>query len=44
MNPGTATETLKGIETIEPAFGLPAIWISDEKKERAQISGYTVVD
>jgi len=44
MNPGTATETLKGIETVEPAFGLPAIWIGDDKKERAQIAGYTVVD
>ncbi len=44
MNPGTATETLKGIETTEPAFGLPAIWIGDDKKERAQIAGYTVVD
>lgn len=44
MNPGTATEVIKGIETIEPAFKLPAIWISQDKKERAQISGYTVVD
>lgn len=44
MNPGTATETMKGIETVEPAFGLPAVWIGDEKKERAQIAGYTVVD
>jgi len=44
MNPGTATETMKGINTTEPAFGLPAIWISEDKKERAQISGYTVVD
>jgi flagellar biosynthesis protein FlhA len=44
MNPGTATETLKGIETTEPAFGLPAIWIGADKKERAQIAGYTVVD
>jgi flagellar biosynthesis protein FlhA len=44
MNPGTATEVIKGIETIEPAFKLPAIWISEDKKERAQISGYTVVD
>lgn len=44
MNPGTATETIKGIETIEPAFQLPAIWISEDKKERAQIAGYTVVD
>ncbi len=44
MNPGTATETIKGIETVEPAFNLPAVWISEDKKERAQISGYTVVD
>jgi flagellar biosynthesis protein FlhA len=44
MNPGTATETIKGIDTVEPAFQLPAIWISEDKKERAQISGYTVVD
>ncbi|MBN2644245.1 MAG: flagellar biosynthesis protein FlhA [Desulfuromonadaceae bacterium] len=44
MNPGMATETIKGIATQEPAFGLPAIWISEDKKERAQIAGYTVVD
>ena len=44
MNPGTAIETIKGVETIEPAFNLPAVWISEDKKERAQISGYTVVD
>ncbi|MCK4502549.1 MAG: FHIPEP family type III secretion protein, partial [Desulfuromonadales bacterium] len=44
MNPGTATEVIKGVETIEPAFKLPAVWISEDKKERAQISGYTVVD
>jgi flagellar biosynthesis protein FlhA len=44
MNPGTATEIIKGVETIEPAFNLPAVWISEDKKERAQISGYTVVD
>lgn len=44
MNPGMATETIKGVETKEPAFGLPAIWISEDKKERAQIAGYTVVD
>jgi flagellar biosynthesis protein FlhA len=44
MDPGMVTETIKGIATIEPAFGLPAIWITDDKKERAQIAGYTVVD
>ncbi len=44
MDPGIVTETIKGIPTIEPAFGLPAIWITEDKKERAQIAGYTVVD
>ena len=44
MNPGTATETIKGVTTKEPAFGLPAIWIPEAKKEQAQIAGYTVVD
>jgi flagellar biosynthesis protein FlhA len=44
MNPGTALEPLKGVATTEPAFGLPATWISEDRKERAQIAGYTVVD
>ncbi|MBW1635205.1 MAG: flagellar biosynthesis protein FlhA [Deltaproteobacteria bacterium] len=44
MDPGTVTETIKGIPTKEPAFGLPAFWITEDKKERAQIAGYTVVD
>lgn len=44
MDPGIVTETIKGIATVEPAFGLPAIWIAENKKERAQIAGYTVVD
>ena len=44
MDPGMVTETIKGLATIEPAFGLPAIWITEDKKERAQIAGYTVVD
>ncbi|HKL24782.1 MAG TPA: flagellar biosynthesis protein FlhA, partial [Desulfuromonadales bacterium] len=44
MDPGTATETLKGLATTEPAFGLPATWIGDDKKDRAMIAGYTVVD
>jgi len=44
MNPGIATEPLKGVATTEPAFGLPATWIAEELKERAQIAGYTVVD
>ncbi len=44
MDPGMVTETIKGLATTEPAFGLPAIWISEDKKDRAQIAGYTVVD
>jgi flagellar biosynthesis protein FlhA len=44
MDPGMVTETIKGIPTTEPAFNLPAIWITEDKKERAQIAGYTVVD
>jgi flagellar biosynthesis protein FlhA len=44
MDPGMVTETIKGVPTEEPAFGLPAIWITEDKKERAQIAGYTVVD
>ncbi len=44
MDPGMVTEKIKGIDTIEPAFGLPALWISSDKRDRAQIAGYTVVD
>ncbi|WLD95170.1 flagellar biosynthesis protein FlhA [Alkalihalobacillus sp. AL-G] len=44
MSPGVDDEEVEGIETVEPAFGLPALWISEEQKERAELSGYTVVD
>ena len=44
MDPGMVTETIKGIPTKEPAFGLDALWITEDKRERAQIAGYTVVD
>jgi flagellar biosynthesis protein FlhA len=44
MNPGEVVGTVPGIETTEPAFGLPAIWITDEHKEQADQLGYTVVD
>ncbi|MEE2787641.1 MAG: flagellar biosynthesis protein FlhA [Myxococcota bacterium] len=44
MNPGEVIGTVPGIETTEPAFGLPAIWITDEHKEQADQLGYTVVD
>ncbi len=42
VEPG-ATE-IKGISTTEPAFGLPALWIEERQRERAQLAGYTVVD
>ncbi len=44
MNPGGVEEEISGIPTIEPAFGLPAIWIPEEKREKAEMLGYTVVD
>lgn len=44
MNPGNASDELAGINTVEPAFGLPAIWILDSDREKAEIAGYTVVD
>jgi flagellar biosynthesis protein FlhA len=44
MNPGTADGELEGTKTIEPAFGLPAVWINENQKERAEMMGYTVVD
>lgn len=44
MNPGGATERLAGIDTVEPAFGLPATWIPETQQMHAEIAGYTVVD
>lgn len=44
MNPGIADGEIKGIDTVEPAFGLPAKWIDEKERERAEIFGYTVVD
>jgi flagellar biosynthesis protein FlhA len=44
INPGTAATTIDGIATREPAFGLPAWWISIDARDRASSAGYTVVD
>lgn len=44
MNPGYVDEEIDGIETIEPAFRLPALWITEGQRERAETLGYTVVD
>ncbi len=44
MNPGYVDEEIDGIETLEPAFNLPALWINESQRERAESLGYTVVD
>ncbi len=44
MDPGDADPSLDGVATVEPAFGLPALWIAASARERAEASGYTVVD
>lgn len=44
MTPDFGDEQIDGIDTLEPAFGLPAKWISEELKDEAELSGYTVVD
>jgi flagellar biosynthesis protein FlhA len=44
MDPGDATRKIEGIETIEPSFNLPAVWIPDAAKDEAKLAGYTVVD
>lgn len=44
MNPGYVEEEIAGIPTIEPSFKLPALWITEGQRERAESVGYTVVD
>lgn len=44
MNPGNVEGEIQGIDTIEPAFGLPAKWVTEDNREKAEILGYTVVD
>ena len=44
INPGTADTALDGTPTREPAFGLPAVWISNDQREQASAAGFTVVD
>ncbi len=44
MNPGYVEEEITGIPTFEPSFHLPAIWITENQRERAESMGYTVVD
>jgi flagellar biosynthesis protein FlhA len=44
INPGTVTAEIEGEKTVDPAFGLPAIWITQERRDEAERAGYTVVD
>lgn len=44
MSPGSVEGEIDGIDTIEPAFGLPAKWIRSDAREKAELLGYTVVD
>jgi flagellar biosynthesis protein FlhA len=44
MAPGPMEETVAGQATVEPAFGLPGVWISPSARQRAELMGYTVVD
>lgn len=44
MNSGLAETEIEGIKTVEPAFGLPAMWINENQRDRAEMLGFTVVD
>jgi flagellar biosynthesis protein FlhA len=44
INPGGSRPPLEGISTMDPAYGLPALWIADETRQSARAAGYTVVD
>jgi flagellar biosynthesis protein FlhA len=44
INPGGATLQLPGTRVVDPAFGLPAVWIEERQREQAQMAGFTVVD
>ncbi len=44
MDSGAVQVKVEGIETNEPVYGLPALWITEENKEMAELSGYTVID
>ena len=44
MNPGYVEEEISGIPTFEPSYHLPAIWITESQRDRAESLGYTVVD
>lgn len=44
LAPADNNENIEGIDTVEPAFGIPAKWISEEKRSKAELAGYTLID
>ncbi|MDX1806921.1 MAG: flagellar biosynthesis protein FlhA [Paenisporosarcina sp.] len=44
MSPGIDDDSIEGIQTVEPAFGMPALWVNEEMKEEAELAGYAIVD
>ncbi len=44
LKPTDTEDSIEGIETVEPAFGLPALWIPEAERERAELKGYTTID
>jgi len=44
MDPGTVEKPIRGQQTTEPVYGLPAIWINESQRQEAELSGYTVID
>ena len=44
MNPGIVSQEVEGVKVKEPAFGLPAVWVTERDREEAELRGYTVVD
>lgn len=44
MSPGIDDDSIEGIPTIEPAFGMPALWVNEDMKEEAEMSGYAIID
>ncbi|MFX8793734.1 FHIPEP family type III secretion protein, partial [Acinetobacter baumannii] len=44
INPGHVVNPIQGTAAVDPAFGLPAVWVEERQRDAAQMAGYTVVD
>lgn len=44
LSPGVDDDRIEGVETVDPAFGMPALWINEGMKEEAELSGYAIID